>query len=70
VASKHGGTGLGLAISQKLCGLMGGGISCMSELGCGATFVVRLPARLSRDLLCAEEASDRFEPLRPLAAAV
>jgi signal transduction histidine kinase len=46
-AQTYGGTGLGLAVSQKLCALMGGGISVSSEIGTGSTFVVRLPAVLT-----------------------
>ncbi len=38
------GTGLGLALSQRLCALMGGGISVDSELGHGASFTIRVPA--------------------------
>ncbi len=43
-SGKYGGTGLGLAVSQKLCALMGGGITVSSEAGRGSCFVVRLPA--------------------------
>jgi signal transduction histidine kinase len=43
-SSKYGGTGLGLALSQKLCALMGGGISVSSELGQGSSFTVRVLA--------------------------
>ena len=46
---KYGGTGLGLAVSQKLCALMGGGISVDSEPGRGSAFAVRLPAALSAE---------------------
>jgi signal transduction histidine kinase len=44
---KSKGTGLGLALSQKLCTIMGGGISADSELGHGASFTIRVPARLA-----------------------
>jgi len=43
-ASKYGGTGLGLALSQKLCALMGGGISVSSEVGQGSCFTIRVLA--------------------------
>jgi signal transduction histidine kinase len=46
-SSKYGGTGLGLALSQKLCGLLGGGISATSELGRGSCFTIRVVAWMS-----------------------
>ena len=46
-ASRYGGTGLGLALSQKLCALMGGGISVKSEVGQGSCFTIRVLAWMS-----------------------
>lgn len=43
-SSKYGGTGLGLALSQKLCAMMGVGISATSELGHGSCFTIRVLA--------------------------
>jgi signal transduction histidine kinase len=43
-STKYGGTGLGLALSQKLCALMGGGISATSEHGHGSCFTIRVLA--------------------------
>jgi signal transduction histidine kinase len=43
-SSKYGGTGLGLVLSQKLCALMGGGISASSELDRGSCFTIRVLA--------------------------
>jgi signal transduction histidine kinase len=43
-SNKYGGTGLGLALSQKLCALMGGGISVTSEPGRGSCFTIRVLA--------------------------
>ena len=41
---RHEGTGLGLYLSQKLASLLGGKITCDSELGKGSTFTIVLPA--------------------------
>jgi signal transduction histidine kinase len=43
-SNKYGGTGLGLALSQKLCALMGGSISAISEPGHGSCFKIRILA--------------------------
>jgi signal transduction histidine kinase/Tfp pilus assembly protein PilF len=40
-------TGLGLYIVKKICDSMGGSVRCESEPGCGATFIVDLPAAAS-----------------------
>src|ERR1700726_1840472 len=43
-SNKYGGTGLGLVLSQKLCALMGGGISATSEPNHGSCFTIRILA--------------------------
>jgi signal transduction histidine kinase len=60
-ANKYGGTGLGLALSQKLCALMGGGITVDSELGRGSCFTLRVPAVLTLE----EPAEDGVKPAEP-----
>jgi signal transduction histidine kinase len=45
-STRYGGTGLGLALSQRLCALMGGGISVSSEFGRGSCFTIRVLAEI------------------------
>lgn len=48
IARQHGGLGLGLSIARQLVDMHGGRIEARSEgPGCGATFVVTLPATAS-----------------------
>ena len=57
-STKYGGTGLGLALSQKLCALMGGGISANSELGQGSCFTIRVLAWMAAKTASDEVLSD------------
>ena len=57
-SNKYGGTGLGLALSQKLCALMGGGISATSEVGHGSCFTIRVLAWMNEQGSSAEGFSE------------
>jgi signal transduction histidine kinase len=46
---KFGGTGLGLAITKHFCQMLGGDIRASGEPGKGATFTVKLPAKIKQD---------------------
>jgi signal transduction histidine kinase len=62
-SSKYGGTGLGLELSQKLCAMMGGGISVESEPGRGSCFTVRVPAIMHVSPFDEKAGEDRETPL-------
>jgi signal transduction histidine kinase len=48
---RYGGTGLGLALSRRLCQMLGGRIEVVSELDCGSTFTVWVPAEVSPEVV-------------------
>jgi PAS domain S-box-containing protein len=43
---EFGGTGLGLPITRRFCQMMGGDVTVSSRPGQGATFTIRLPAKV------------------------
>jgi signal transduction histidine kinase len=61
ISTQYGGTGLGLALSQKLCGLMGGGITVTSNIGRGSTFTIRVLAWMN-DERCSDEGGAPLVP--------
>jgi signal transduction histidine kinase len=61
-STKYGGTGLGLALSQRLCGLMGGGITATSEIGRGSCFTIRVLAWMNEETLSDERSAPLAAP--------
>src|SRR5690606_1503006 len=51
IEKRFGGSGLGLAISKKLAELLRGNIHLKSEQGKGSEFTVRIPVKLSENLV-------------------
>jgi signal transduction histidine kinase/FixJ family two-component response regulator len=51
ISRRYGGTGLGLAIVQRLVNLMGGSIAAESTENLGTTMNVKLPMKISEEIL-------------------
>lgn len=64
---RFGGSGLGLALTQRLCRLMGGDLTAVSEPGKGSTFTVTLPVEYRGPAVDVEPGSQGALPARPAA---
>ena len=58
---KYGGTGLGLVISRRLCNLLGGDVTVVSELGKGSCFTARVAAQAEVTLAQADDHDQKEE---------
>lgn len=56
---RYGGSGLGLSLVKDLAAMLGGAVSVESELGCGSTFRVVLPAKQHAEENDDEDNADR-----------
>ncbi|MDR2491443.1 MAG: response regulator [Spirochaetaceae bacterium] len=60
------GMGLGLAISKQLASLMGGWITCESELGTGSVFTFQIPQRQADEGNIGKDMVNKLRSLQPL----
>ena len=65
---RYEGTGLGLALIERLCRLMGGSLSVVSELGKGSTFTARLPVEFRGAATDVEPGTEGVLPMRAVVA--